>query len=301
MTTNRRSFLGLATAATGLSLLPARAAPARAATTRTAPIDLYVKDWGSGRPVVFAHGWPLDADSWDFHAMAIAQAGYRAISYDRRGFGRSPQPFDGYDFDTLADDLARLIETRNLRDVTLVGFSMGGSEVLHYLARHGRRRVAKLALVAAATPFLRKTADNPHGIDGAALASFKDAIREDRPKFMAGLFKDVFYDVKARATTPVSQEVLDWSTQLALRAGLPATLGCIDALIAADLRPDLAAVTVPTLVLHGTADKPVPIDLARDTARGVKGARLIEYPGASHGLLVSERDRVLADLLAHLK
>jgi pimeloyl-ACP methyl ester carboxylesterase len=304
-TTTRRNFLELASVgAAAAAFCPRRAAraatPPRAAA-RSAPIDLFVKDWGAGRPVIFAHGWPLNADSWDFHAMAVAQAGYRAISYDRRGFGRSRQTFDGYDFDTFADDLARLIESRNLRDVTLVGFSMGGSEVLHYLARHGQKRVAKLVLVGAATPFLLKTGDNPHGIDGAALEGFKDAIRKDRPKFMAGLFKDAFYDVSAAATTPVSPEVLAWSSQMALTAGLPATIGCVDALMKADLRPELAAVGVPTLVLHGTADKPVPIGLARATAAGIKGARLVEIPGASHGLLVTERDRVLAELMQQLR
>jgi non-heme chloroperoxidase len=303
--TTRRSFLGIASAAAaGLAVVPGSARAQAAAArprTRSTPIELHVKDWGAGRPVVFAHGWPLNADSWDFHAMAVAEAGYRAISYDRRGFGRSPQPFDGYDFDTFADDLARLIETRNLRDVTLVGFSMGGSEVLHYLARHGSKRVSRLVLVGAATPFLLKTPNNPHGVDGAALESFKAAIRKDRPQFMAGLFKDAFYDVSAAATSPVSPETLAWSSQMALTAGLPGTIGCIDALMKADLRRDLAAVKVPTLILHGTADKPVPIELARDTAAGIAGAKLIEYKGASHGLLVTERDRVLKDLLDHLR
>lgn len=304
---DRRSFLGLASAAAataGMVALPrlARAqAPGQASRARSrTPPEIYIKDWGSGRPVVLAHGWPLNADSWDYHACVLVEAGYRVIAYDRRGFGRSSQPYDGYDYDTFADDLARVLEAAGVRDATLVGFSMGGGEVVRYLARHRGKRVIKAALVGAAVPYLTRTRDNPAGFEPALFEGMKDGLRKDRPKFLRGLLKDVFYDVSIAGTTPVSQEVLDWSLQMALHAGLVGTVKCVETFAATDLRGDLAAIKVPTLLLHGTADKPVPIALARDAAARIHGATLVEYPGASHGLLVTERDRVAQDLLRFL-
>ena len=260
------------------------------------PIDLFVKDWGTGRPIVFAHGWPLNADSWDFHASAMVDAGYRTIAYDRRGFGRSPQPADGYDYDTLADDLARIIDERDLRDVTLVGFSMGGAEVVRYLARHGGERVRKLVLVGAAVPLLRRAPDNPAGVEVTVFDGMKEAIKQDRPKFMVAALKDVIYGV-GEATTPLSQETLDWSLQVAMQASLRSTVACVDTFANTDLRRDIATITVPTLLLHGTADAAVPVTLARQAAGAIGNARLVEYQGVTHGLLVTERDRVAQELL----
>jgi non-heme chloroperoxidase len=311
--TNRRTFLGVAGAITAAAALPtvaraqttpeAAGAPGAVASVKTKDsTSLYVKDWGSGRPVILTHAWPLSADCWDYHANALAEAGYRAIFYDRRGFGRSAQPWSGYDYDTFADDLATVIDATGARDATLIGYSMGGGEIVRYLSRHGAGKVIKVGLVGSIVPGLLKTESNPEGVDAAFFESIKEGIRKDRPSFMAGLLKDVFYDTGIASTYPVSQGVLDWSFQMAMQAGMRSTLGCIDAFGKEDFVPDLAAVTVPTLILHGTADKPVPVALtARRAAAGIAQAKLIEYDGVSHGLLVTERDRVTSDLLDFLR
>ncbi|MEH3106566.1 MAG: alpha/beta hydrolase [Sphingomonas fennica] len=260
-------------------------------------VDLYVKDWGSGRPVVLTHGWPLNADSWDDQALALAQAGYRVIAYDRRGFGRSGQPFSGYDYDTLADDLATVIETTGATDATIVGFSMGGGEVARYLSRHQGKGVVKAGLVSSVVAYLLKDESNPHGVDESVFEDqMKAPIRADRAHFLAN-FAQAFYGV-GYITSPVSQEVLDHFVQLGLQAGLPGTLACIDSFGKTDFRPDLPAFTVPTLIVHGTGDKTVPIDpSARAAAAGIPHAELIEYDGAPHGLNITEKDRLTADLL----
>jgi non-heme chloroperoxidase len=261
--------------------------------------DLYVKDWGSGRPVVLLHGWPLTADSWDYHALALANAGYRVIAYDRRGFGRSGQPWSGYDYDTLSDDLADVLEETGATDATIVGFSMGGGEVARYMSRHGGRGVIKAGLVSSVVPFLLKTDDNPDGVPEAQIEEIKDGIREDRAKFLA-TFLQGFYGV-GWISRPVSQQVLDWSLGMALQAGLKPTLACVDAFAKTNFRGDLAAFRVPTLVVHGTSDATVPIDpTGRAAAAGIAQAELIEYEGAPHGLTVTEKDRLSQDLLAFL-
>jgi non-heme chloroperoxidase len=301
--TSRRNFIGLAsaTAAIASSLTLTRTSSARAASTRIRTkdaVELYVKDWGAGPAVVLCHGWPLNADSWDALACAFVASGYRVIAADRRGFGRSSQPAGGYDYDTFADDLEAVLRALNVRDATLVGFSMGGGEVVRYLARYGSRRIRKAALVAAAVPFMLKTRDNPDGIDDAVFEDMKASIRRDRPAFMATLMRDVLYDVSIVGTTPISNETLDWSCQMAWQAGLLGLLACVDVFGRTDLRPDLAAVDVPTLILHGTADKPVPFAAsARIASANISNSRLIEYAGAAHGILVSERERVTRDLL----
>lgn len=303
---SRRTFLGMTSAAAAAAFATTSAdalvaARAAARTNRANPVtDLFVKDWGNGRPVVLCHGWPLCSDSWDYHACVLAEAGYRVIAPDRRGFGRSPQPSAGYDYDTFSDDLARVLDAHDVHDATLVGFSMGGAEVLRYLSRHGSKRVSQAVFVGAAIPYLQQTRDNPAGVDNQVFAGMKTALRQDRAQFMTGLFKDVFYDLSVASTHPVSQEVLDWSFQMSMQAGLRGTLACVDAFSTTDLRRDLAAVRVPSLILHGTADKPVPIGLARAAAAGIKRAKLIEYSGAAHGVLVSERERVAKDILAFL-
>lgn len=303
--TNRRTFLATAAAA---ALLPKAAVRAEARHTRLRMKDsteLYVKEWGrSGRPVIFTHAWPLSADIWDHQALALSNAGYRVISYDRRGFGRSGKPSSGYDFDTFADDLAVLIRDMNLQDAALVGYSMGGGEVVRYFSRHGGRGVAKAGFVGAAASLLLKTADNPAGIDGAVFDGIKAGVRKDRPAYLAGLLKDVFFDVSRPGTTPVTSNMLQHWLDVALQASPDATIGCVDAFSGTDFRPELSAVKVPALVLHGTADIPVPIALARATARGIPGAKIIEYDGlyigVTHGLVVTEKDRVTRDLMAFL-
>ncbi len=261
---------------------------------------LYVKDWGSGRPVIMMHGWPLSADSFDDLSMALADAGLRAISYDRRGFGRSDQPWSGYDYDTLADDLAAVMEQCDARDATLLGFSMGGGEVARYMSRHGGRNVRQAILVASVVPYMLKTADNAQGVPQSIFDEMTQAMKEDRAKFWTGFFKD-FYGV-GLVSHRVSDEVLEWSRDVSMQASVKATLACAKAFATTDFRPDLKAFKVPTLVIHGTADKTVPIDTAgRAAAKGIANSTLIEYEGSPHGLLASDKKRLIADVLSFVQ
>jgi pimeloyl-ACP methyl ester carboxylesterase len=263
-------------------------------------VTLFAKDWGTGRPVIMMHGWPLSSGTFDDLGMAIADAGMRAIAYDRRGFGRSEQPWGGYDYDTLADDLAAVLEYANAQDAAIVGFSMGGGEVARYMSRHSGHGVTKAVLIASVVPCMLKTADNPNGVDQTVFDGMGTAIAEDRAKFWSEFFKG-FYGVGA-LSQPVSDEVLEWSRDVAMEASLKATLACAKAFAGTDFRPDLPAFRVPTLIIHGTADQTVPIDAsARAAAKGIAGSRLIEYDGAPHGLLASHKKRIEADMLEFLR
>jgi non-heme chloroperoxidase len=262
--------------------------------------QLYVKDWGSGRPVILLHGWPLSADSWDDQAMALADAGYRAIAYDRRGFGRSSQPWSGYDYDTFADDLATVIEHTGAKDATLVGFSMGGGEVARYMSRHAGKGIVKAALISSIVPFMLKTSDNPNGTEPSVFDEMSKAMKEDRARFFSGFFKD-FFGVSL-ISNPVSAEVLDWARGVSMQAGLKPTLACAKAFATTDFRPDLAAFKVPTLIVHGTDDKTVPIEASgRAAAKGIANSTLLEYDGAPHGLFATHKERFTRDLLAFVK
>lgn len=261
--------------------------------------ELYHKDWGSGPAVVLIHGWPLSADSWDDQAVQMASAGYRTIAYDRRGFGRSSQPWSGYDYDTLADDLAAVIEQTGATDITLVGFSMGGGEVARYMSRHGGRHVRKAVLVSAVTPFLLKTDDNPDGVPQSVFDSMAEGLVADRAKFFGSFFKD-FFGVGA-LTKPVSDELLDSCRTTAMQASLKATLACAQAFSTTDFRADLAQFRVPTLIIHGTDDKTVPIDVSgRAALQLIPGASMIEYDGAPHGLFATRKEQLTQDLLDFL-
>jgi len=261
--------------------------------------ELYVKDWGAGRPVILIHGWPLSADSWDDIAMAIADHGLRAIAYDRRGFGRSAQPYAGYDYDTLADDLADVMQATDARSVSLVGFSMGGGEVARYMSRYKGRDVTQAALVASIVPFMLKTASNPHGVEQSTFDRMAAEMKRDRARFFSGFFS-TFYG-EGVISHPVSDEVIEWSRHLAMQASLKATLACAAAFATTDFRPDLRSFNVPTLIVHGTADKTVPIDAtARAARQQIASARLIEYDGAPHGLFATHKQRLTGDLLGFL-
>ena len=261
---------------------------------------LFVKDWGSGRPVILLHGWPLSADSWDDHAMAIAESGYRTIAYDRRGFGRSSQPWSGYDYDTLADDLATVIEQTGAQDAVLVGFSMGGGEIARYMSRHGGKSVVKAALIASVVPFMLKTSDNPDGTEQAVFDKMAQGIKEDRAKFFAGFFKD-FFGVGMIAH-PVSDEMLGAACNVAMQASLKATLECAKSFATTDFRNDLPAFKVPTLIIHGISDKTVPINAAgRAAAKGIAQSNLVEYDGAPHGLFATDKQRLTIDLLKFIR
>ncbi len=261
--------------------------------------ELYVKEWGDGRPVVLIHGWPLSADSWDPVANALAEAGFRAISYDRRGFGRSEQPFYGYDYDTFADDLADVMEAMGAEDdVSLVGFSMGGGEVARYMSRHEGAGVVSAALISSVVPYMLKTDDNPEGVPQAQFHAILEGLAKDRPAFL-GTFVKQFFGV-GMLTSPVSEEVRNWAWSVAMQAGLKPTIACVQAFGSTDFRPDLASFEVPTMVIHGTGDSIVPVGIGRNAAAGIVGSQLIEYDGAPHGLFVTEQDRLIGDLRTFL-
>ena len=261
--------------------------------------SLFYKDWGSGRPVVFVHGWPLNADMWEYQMVPLVRQGLRAIAYDRRGFGRSDQPGGRYDYDVLADDLAALLDALDLHDVTLVGFSMGGGEVARYLARHGSARIARTVLLAGVPPFLLKTADNPDGVDRGVFDQMIDQLAIDRPHFFAS-FGKTLYGV-GLLSSPVSTELLAWTQGMAMQGSPLATLDCVRLFSETDFRQDLGSFDKPTLVIHGTSDATVPTEVSgRRSAALIAGARLIEYAGAPHGLFYTERDKVNADLLSFI-
>ena len=262
--------------------------------------QLYVKDWGSGQPVLLLHGWPLSADSWDDQAVAIADAGYRVIAYDRRGFGRSSQPWSGYDYDTLADDLAAVIEHTGAENAVLAGFSMGGGEVARYMSRHQGRSIAKAVLISSVVPYMLKTADNPNGTDAAVFEQMAQGMKQDRTEFFGKFFKD-FFGV-GMLSSPVSDELLEWARSVAMQASLKATLACAKSFASTDFRPDLPAFKVPTLIIHGTADKVVPIEAAgRAAAESIANATLIEYDDAPHGLQVTHKEQLTEDLINFLQ
>ncbi|MGV1832277.1 alpha/beta fold hydrolase [Agrobacterium vitis] len=261
--------------------------------------QLHVKEMGKGRPVVLIHGWPLTGDMFEYQSLALLEAGFRVITYDRRGFGQSGHPADGYNYDTFADDLASVIDSLDVQNVSLVGFSMGGGEIARYLSRHGASKVSKAVLVASVAPYLLKDGSNPDGVDASVFEGMKNDIRKDRFAFLQS-FAKTFYGV-GLVTSPVSQGVLDWSFILGVMASPKATIDCVDAFGKTDFRPDLAAFTIPTLVIHGTADKTVPIDPAgRAAANGIAGAKLIEYEGEPHGLFATAPDRLNRDLIEFL-
>lgn len=259
-------------------------------------VSLFYKDWGTGKPVVFVHGWPLNADMWEYQMVPLVAAGLRTVAYDRRGFGRSDQPGGRYDYDMLADDLAALLGALDLHDVTLVGFSMGGGELARYLSRHGSARIARIVLLSSVVPFLLKTDSNPDGVDRSAFDQFVGQIEKDRPHFMGSLGKTLYG--AGLLNFSVSSEILAWTGAMALQGSPLATLACVRLFSETDFRPDLISFDKPTLVIHGTSDSTVPIEVAgAKAAAGIAGAILIEYEGAPHGLFFTEKDRVTSDLL----
>ena len=262
---------------------------------------LYYKDWGRGDPVVLLHGWPLTADTWDDAAIKLAEAGHRCIMPDRRGFGRSEQPWDGHDYDTYADDVAAVLEHAGIEEpVTLVGFSMGGGEVARFLTKQGKSRVRKAVLISSVVPYMLKTDDNPDGVPQATFDQMTEGMKQDREHFFTGFFHDFFGT--GFISHPVTDEVEMNAWRQTMMAGLRPTLAAAQAFATTDFRPDLKSFDgVPTLVIHGTADKTVPIDATgRVVAKQVPGARLIEYDGSAHGLFATDKERLCDDLLEFL-
>ena len=262
---------------------------------------LYVKDWGKGRPVVLLHGWSLNADLWDHQTWTLAEAGYRAISYDRRGFGRSDQPWSGYDYDTFADDLAEVMSALGVEGgATLVGFSMGSGEVARYMSRHSGRGVAQAVLVGSVVPLLLKADDNPQGYDPVKFDQQTAQLKDDRADFFRTYYKNHFG--VGVISHPVSQAVIDWAWRMGMQAGLHPLLAAREAFGRTDFRPDLPAFNVPTLVVHGTDDTDAPIDATgRAAAHAIADAELIEYHGAPHGLMITHKERFSEDVLNFLR
>lgn len=263
--------------------------------------QLYYKDWGKGPVVVFSHGWPLSADAWDPQMFFLASHGYRCIAHDRRGHGRSSQPWHGNDMDTYADDLAELLEHLDISGAMLVGHSTGGGEVARYIGRHGTARVARAVLVGAVPPLMLKTADNPGGLPMTVFDGFRKAYLEDRAQFFLDVASGPFFGFN-RPGAKVSQGLIQsWWTQ-GMQSGHKNAYDCIQAFSETDFTEDLKKFDVPTLIIHGDDDQIVPIDAsARRSVMLVKGAELKVYPGGSHSLGDTSKDQLNADLLAFLQ
>ncbi|MFC9329728.1 alpha/beta fold hydrolase [Kitasatospora sp. NPDC057015] len=270
-------------------------------TTRDG-VEIFYKDWGSGRPVVFIHGWPLNADAWDDQMKAVADAGYRGVAHDRRGHGRSSQPWGGYDFDTFADDLDELLTGLDLRDVTLVAHSMGGGELARYIGRHGTGRIRSAVLLAAIPPLMLQGPDNPEGVPQEVFDQIKQGILSERSQF----WKDtsVGFLSADRAGTRATQGNRDAFWFMAMHESIEAGVRCVDAFAATDFHEDLRKFDVPTLIVHGDDDQVVPIDATgRKAARIIPNATLKVYEGGSHGiaLVPGDKERFNRDLLDFLK
>jgi non-heme chloroperoxidase len=286
MLMHRRTFLA-ATAAAGL---PAISQAASGTIETRDGQRLFTIDKGTGRPVVFIHGWTLSSAIWSVQIDALAAQGLRTIAYDRRGHGQSSKPDGGYDYETLADDLATLLDKLDLADAVLVGHSMGAGEVARYLARHGSRRIGRVMLVAPTTPFALKTDDNPQGVDRAIYDKMVAALQTDRYGYLAS-------GAPGLLGRNVEPELVEWAMAIALQTAPQAQIGCLRAFSETDFRPDLEAVKVPTLIVYGTADSPITPINARRTQAGIAGSRLETYEGAPHALFVTDAERFNRDLL----
>ena len=268
--------------------------------TTTDGTRIYYKDWGSGQPVVFSHGWPLSSDAWESQMLFLAEHGFRCIAHDRRGHGRSSQPTGGNDMDGYADDLATVIETLDLHDATLIGHSTGGGEVARYVGRHGSDRVAKAVLLAAVPPLMLKTDANPEGLPIGVFDQLRAGVYNDRSQF----YKDLavqFYGAN-RPGAKVSQGILDQFWLWGMQAGLKGAYESVKAFSETEFTADLRAMDMPTLVMHGEDDQIVPVhDAGKKSARILKNPQEIYYPGAPHGLTATIQDQVNADLLAFIR
>ena len=295
---------------TATFLLSGSAATAATHFDRTASIittkdnvEIYYKDWGpkSGEVVTFSHGWPLNADSWESQMKFLAEKGYRVIAHDRRGHGRSSQPWEGNDMDHYADDLSEVINALNLKAVTLVGFSTGGGEVARYIGRHGTKLVKRAALISSVPPLMLKTDTNPNGLPLSVFDGLRKASDDNRSQLYLDIASGPFFGFN-RPDAKVSQGLIQSFWQQGMMAGAKNTYDSIAAFSATDFREDLAKFDVPTLVIHGDDDQIVPIDISgKASAALIKGAKLIIYPGAPHGLSDTHKDKLNSDLLNFLR
>src|SRR6266446_4736187 len=264
------------------------------------PIELYYEDHGSGSPVVLIHGWPLSGASWEKQTAALLAAGHRVITYDRRGFGRSSKPAIGYNYDTFAADLDAVLNTLNLTDVALVGFSMGTGEVTRYIGKYGTKRVRKAVLIGTLGPYLVKTPDNPEGVDRSVFEGVKGGIKADRPALLMDFLHN-FYNYDVTGGKLVSERVLEENWNVAVGASATGTLACVDTWIE-DFRQDIPRNTVPTLILHGDADRILPAEAtSRRQAKMIKNARSVEVKGGPHGLLWTHAEQINSELVKFLE
>jgi non-heme chloroperoxidase len=263
------------------------------------PIELYYEDHGSGSPVVLIHGWPLSGASWEKQTAALLAAGHRVITYDRRGFGRSSKPGTGYNYDTFAADLDKLLKKLDLKKVALVGFSMGSGEVTRYIGKYGTTRVRKAVLIGTLGPYLIKAPDNPEGVDATVFEGIKNALRQDRPAFLMEFLRN-FYNYDVTGGKLVSERVLEDNWNVAVQASAIGTIACVDCWIE-DFRKNLPKNNVPTLILHGDADRILPPDAtSRRQAKMIKNVKLVELPGGPHGVLWTHADRINSELVSFL-
>lgn len=269
-------------------------------TEKRTPVELYYEDYGEGEPVVLIHGWPLSGRSWEYQVPALIDAGYRVITYDRRGFGKSSQPWNGYDYDTLAQDLHQLLEHLDLSDATLVGFSMGGGEVARYIGTYGTERVKKAVFAGAVPPFMYKSSDNPDGaIDDATIESFENGVKTDRLAFLEDFSKNFF---TADQEPLVSESFRLYNKAIAAWASPKGTLDCISAFSKTDFRDDLAAFDIPTLVIHGDSDAIVPFEASgKRTHETIPESKLAVIEGAPHGSNATHPKQFNKELLEFLK
>jgi non-heme chloroperoxidase len=265
----------------------------------SADIELYYEDHGSGRPVVLIHGYPLSGASWEKQVPILLNAGYRVITYDRRGFGKSSQPTTGYNYDTFAEDLQKLLAHLKLRDFTLVGFSMGGGEVARYIGKYGSKGLSNAVIISGVPPYLLKTADNPEGVDGSVFAGIEKAVAADRYAFFTGFFQN-FYNTDVFLGKRVSEQAIQASWNIAAGASATASLACV-ATWHEDFREDLARIDVPTLVVQGDADRILPITASGlRTAKLIKGARHLVVKDGPHCIIWTHAEEVNAELLSFL-
>lgn len=293
----RRDLLLTAAAATiATATEAAAAAPAKPSPKiRTSDgVELFHREWGHGKPVLFVHAWALSSAMWTYQIADLGDRGFRCIAFDRRGHGRSDVPNGGYDLDRLADDLASVIEQLDLHDVALVGMSMGSNEILHYVGRHGTDRISRIALLGPTTPYVLRTADNAYGAPKDYFEQNWTAWASDFPKWIEDNKRPFF-------TPETSEQMMEWVAGIMREVPIPVAIATSRALISTDLRPVLARIDRPVLILHGDKDQSAPLEITgRRTADGIKGAVLKVYPGGPHGLFVTHMKQVNADLLAFL-
>ena len=259
-------------------------------------VNIFYQEYGKGKPVVFIHGWPLNHEMWEYQLAELPKHNLRCITYDRRGFGKSDRTWGGYDYDTLVADLNDLITQLNLSSVTLVGFSMGGGEIARYIGKYGTEKIEKVVLISSVTPYMLKTDDNSDGVKKEIFDDMVDKITADRPEFLKEFGKQ-FYGVDM-LNQPISKAMLEWNQTQCLMSSLNATVDCLRSFSETDFRNDLKKIDIPVLIIHGDADKTVPINVSGDkTAALLPNAKYIVYANAPHGLFITEKEKLNADLL----